>query len=292
MNDCFHGFMALRVSAFATLVVLVVVLLLPAGTAAGEKKKKKKRKPPAPADAAKRRAMMHHQQGVMAHVQGDPDGAVAAFRRAVEAKPDFAYAYYRMGFVMEEVRKSGATAKQRKRSLTAYEPDAAPAAFRAAISLDPSDEMAHMALGHALHDRSRLDEAAAAFQGIFTSLNPKSAEAYWAFGRVRASGVTDEWDGDPSDPSDPSYWYEQATQLAPDEFRPDGTRVRRVEPDRRGERSNAENEARQDADARARRQKVLKELQDGSRTINMAGAEEGESMSTVTAAAAAAKAEL
>ena len=72
----------------------------------GAKKKKKKRSSSTPPTVEARKAMMHHQQGVMAHVHGDADGAIAAFQRAIDAKPDFAYAYYRMGFVMEEVRRA------------------------------------------------------------------------------------------------------------------------------------------------------------------------------------------
>ena len=50
----------------------------------------------------------HHQQGTIAHAQGDLKGAMDAFRRATDAQPDFAYAYYRLGFVMEEARRRAA----------------------------------------------------------------------------------------------------------------------------------------------------------------------------------------
>ena len=95
--------------------------------------------------------MNHHQRGVMAHVQGDVKGALAAFTSAIETKPDFAYAYYRMGFVLEE---------QRKRRLDQGKPPPPPAddalpVFQAALRIDPSDEMAHFALGQALQDRAR-----------------------------------------------------------------------------------------------------------------------------------------
>lgn len=253
----------------------LLLLLLIVGTAAAAAKKRKKKAPPP--DAATKTAMTHHQQGVMAHVQGDPDGAVSAFGRAIEAKPDFAYAYYRMGFVMEEVRKStSSSAKEgaagdgkrppRKKPVKAnpYDDAAAPAAFRAALAIDPSDEMAHIALGHALHDRARHGEAAAVFQGVTASVNPRSAQAYWGLGKVRADGI-DEWDSDPDDPNDPSHCYEQAAKLQPAEFKPDGTRVRRVEP------MTPEREERRDEEARERRQRVLQELKDGTRTMNVAG---------------------
>ena len=77
---------------------LLLVLLL-AGAAA---KKKKKPPPPPPPSAAHVEGMGHHQRGTMAHVQGDRNGAKKAFRAAIAAKPDFAYAYYRLGFVVHE----------------------------------------------------------------------------------------------------------------------------------------------------------------------------------------------
>ena len=252
-------------------VVVLLILLLTDGVGGAKKKKKKRSSSTLPTVEA-RKAMMHHQQGVMAHVHGDADGAIAAFQRAIDAKPDFAYAYYRMGFVMEEVRKRSNSGASGDGSI---EGAAALTAFQAAVMLDPSDEMARMALGRALHDRQRHDEATEVFQGIVASLNPRSAEAYWALGRVRSSSAThDEWEGDPSDPSDPTYWYEKAADLQPKEFHPDGKRVRKVQPDRRGERSNAENEARQEAEASERRQRVLEELQDGTRKLTVATDEE------------------
>jgi len=57
---------------------------------------------PAPTVQSDDEAMRHHQRGAMAHAQGDMQGALKAFRQAVEAKPDFAYAYYRLGFILRE----------------------------------------------------------------------------------------------------------------------------------------------------------------------------------------------
>ena len=51
------------------------------------------------------RAMQHHQRGVMAHVQGDIEGAKAEFRAAIGVSPSFAYAYYRLGFVLQEEKE-------------------------------------------------------------------------------------------------------------------------------------------------------------------------------------------
>ena len=93
-----------------TVLLLPTLLLLLTGgvlPAAGRRRKRRAseqgREPsPPPPSAAELKAMSHHQRGVMAHVQGDPAGAKAAFRRAIGAKPDFAYAYYRLGFVLHE----------------------------------------------------------------------------------------------------------------------------------------------------------------------------------------------
>ena len=74
----------------------MLVLLLAMSARAG--KKRKKRGPSASTAAA----MQHHQRGTMDHVHGDFDGAKEAFREAVKLKPDFAYAYFRLGFVMHE----------------------------------------------------------------------------------------------------------------------------------------------------------------------------------------------
>ena len=212
------------------------------------------------------RAMKYHQQGVMAHVQGDPQGAITAFERAIETKPDFAYAYFRLGFILEEERKRRLQQQQHRVGSSEKKlhlADSLPL-LRTALELDPSDEMTHIAIGQALHDRGRHTEAATVYEGITAALNPRSAQAYWALGKVRADGV-DEWDSDPEDPNDPSHCYEHAARLKPDEFRPDGTRVKRVEP------MTPEREEREDREARERRQRVLEELRDGTRTMSVAG---------------------
>ena len=76
------------------LIAVFVLSLLSASTVAKKPKKRKTIVPPA--------AMQHHQRGVLAHVQGDNAGAKSAFRQAIAAKPDFAYAYFRLGFILQE----------------------------------------------------------------------------------------------------------------------------------------------------------------------------------------------
>jgi hypothetical protein len=86
--------------------VLALLALMVFEVADGKRRKRKASAPPAE-DHAHAAAMQHHHEGVMAHVQGNLAAATAAFRKAVAAKPDFAYGYYRLGFVLheEEVRR-------------------------------------------------------------------------------------------------------------------------------------------------------------------------------------------
>lgn len=268
----------------AALAVLALCLLqAPQALCAKRKKKARKTAPPSapsPPDPASAVAMKSHQEGVMAHVQGNPKGAIAAFRRAIASKPDFAYAYFRLGFVLEEERKRHEQQQQTKKGTQTAAPTSgvadgdsgeALAMFRAALALEPSDEMSHTALGQALHERGRHAEAATVYEHVTVSLNPTSAQAYWHLGQVRAVGV-DEWESDPDDPHDPSHCYEHAARLKPDEFRPDGTRVKRVTP------KTPEAEEKEEKEAKERRQRVLQELQDGTRKMSVAGDVESSSL--------------
>ena len=105
--------------------LLALVLIALASSAKSKKRsgKKKSSPPPSKPDATTMVAMRHHQRGVMAHVQGDRNGAKKAFRAAIAVKPDFAYAYYRLGFVVHEqaqiLRGSG------KKAAAAEDPRAA-----------------------------------------------------------------------------------------------------------------------------------------------------------------------
>ena len=259
---------------------------------------KRKRKETAPLTSSNdQAAMAHHQRGTMAHVQGDYKGAIAAFREAINAKPDFAYAYFRLGFVLHERRQRFPKRKSEdpvpsfryagtRLSSTQLRYWTQPWLTdslmfwqrRLALKLDPSDESVHHALGQALQDDQRDAEAAAIFEAIATSLNPRSARAYWALGKVRAKNI-DEWDSDPDDPNDPSHYYAQAARLQPAEFQEDGSRVRRVEP------MTPEREEREEREAHERRQRILTELKDGTRKLSYADELPGyrESATTISA---------
>ena len=179
---------------------------------------------PAPTVQSDDEAMRHHQRGAMAHAQGDMQGALKAFRQAIEAKPDFAYAYYRLGFILREEEE-----RQRRRKKPKPVEDPIPL-FRTAVALDGADEMAYHGLGQALSDRGLFADAAETYRVVASRLNPRSAQAYWALGKVLAR-TRDEFDSDPEDPEDPSHFYELAAALKPLEFGPDGSRTRRVKPE-------------------------------------------------------------
>lgn len=216
--------------SFRGLVLAVVVYwLLLAGVQAKKKKKRLEDESASPPSADKTLAMHHHQRGTMAHMQGDLVGAIEAFRSAIQAKPEFAYAYYRLGFVQHELRQANP-----KRA----NEDPVPA-FKAALALNPWDEMSHYSFGQALQDDERIAEAIAVFKGITSKINSKSAQAYWSLGKLLARGVDEfDSDSDPNAPDDPSLLFEQAARLNPMNFNSDGTRVRPVEL-RTPERSNS-----------------------------------------------------
>ena len=238
----------------------MLVLLLAVSARAG--KKRKKRGPSASTAAA----MQHHQRGTMAHVHGDHDGAKAAFREAVKLKPDFAYAYFRLGFVMHEQEQQERLRQKANDGPRRPRPTEDPVpVFREAIRLDGTDEMVYYSLGQALKDRLDLRAAAETFSAI-TRLNPRSAQAYWALGKVHATG-RDEFEADPDDPDDPGRFYEIAARLQPETFFADGARIRLVEP------MTPQREADLDAEAKARREAFAADVQSGSTRVRYAGEE-------------------
>lgn len=157
---------------------MAVAFLLLSLSASG--KKRKKRQPEATTVAA---AMQYHQRGTMAHVHGDIDGAKQAFRDAIKLKPDFAYAYFRLGFVMHEQAQQERLRQQKEDRPLRPTEDPVPV-FWQAIRLDGSDEMAYYSLGQALMDQLDLQGAADTFS-VIARFNPRSAQAYWALGKVQ-----------------------------------------------------------------------------------------------------------
>jgi tetratricopeptide (TPR) repeat protein len=68
---------------------------------------------------------------------------VAAYRKAIDLKPDFAWAYLSLGNALKAQGK----------------PDEAAAAYRQAMRIDPNFAEAHCNLGHALREQGRLKDA-------------------------------------------------------------------------------------------------------------------------------------
>ena len=95
----------------------------------------------------------------------DVDGAVTAFRKAIELDPGLAIAYYSLG-----------TALEREGQL-----DDAIAEYQKAIELEPTRALLHAALGDALFERGRLDDAVAKWQKAI-ELDPNYALTHYNLG--------------------------------------------------------------------------------------------------------------
>jgi tetratricopeptide (TPR) repeat protein len=116
--------------------------------------------------------------------------AAAAYRKALDLKPDFAEAYSNLGCALDDLRKYAD----------------AEVALRKAIELKPDLAPAHMNLGVALQGQKRYGEAEAAYRTAI-SLKPGWAEAYSNLGNtLRRQGRRDEGEAA----------YRKATDLKPD----------------------------------------------------------------------------
>ena len=95
------------------------------------------------------------------HEQGDPHAAIATFQEALERRPAFAAARFNLGNALQEV---GAL-------------DEAIACFEATLALQGDLPEAHLNLGNALQERGDRQAARAAFQQVLR-LRPDDAEAH------------------------------------------------------------------------------------------------------------------
>jgi Flp pilus assembly protein TadD len=108
--------------------------------------------------------------------EGDYDGAITCFRKAVEIDPKNAQNHFFLGNALGNKGQG----------------DKAIACFRQAIELDPKHARAHSNLGAALRDKGQVDEAIACYKKA-VALDPKLATAHYRLGNALGDkGQVDE----------------------------------------------------------------------------------------------------
>jgi tetratricopeptide (TPR) repeat protein len=112
-------------------------------------------------------AEAHANLGAALHAKGDVEGTVAAFRRAIALDPKFAKAHYNLGVAL----------------CAKGDVEGAVAAFRRALDLDPKLATAHIGLGSALMGKGDVEGAVAAFRRAL-ALDPKDAPAHTKLGNA------------------------------------------------------------------------------------------------------------
>jgi tetratricopeptide (TPR) repeat protein len=118
-------------------------------------------------DLDSRFAAPHYNLGIYYREQGQLGKSLEAYRRAVELDPRFAQAHNGMGIVYQSQGRSGE----------------ALASYHRAIAVDPNLAMPHYNLGGLFLGQGRLEEAAAAYQRCL-DLNPRFARAHTGLGLV------------------------------------------------------------------------------------------------------------
>jgi predicted O-linked N-acetylglucosamine transferase (SPINDLY family) len=111
--------------------------------------------------AIKEDAGTYSNLGVVLRARGRLRQAIAAYRRAIELKPEFVDAYHNLGNALREDGQA----------------DAAANAYRRVIQLRANSADAYNSLGNALRDAGHLQEAIAAYKEAI-QLKPHNAEAY------------------------------------------------------------------------------------------------------------------
>ena len=174
--------------------------------------------PPVPATAAQ-----HLRQGYTLYNQGNIDGAIRQWRKAIDQAPSHAEAHYRIGVALQE-RGELPQAITALREATRLNPDEATihihlaraceaagnaqdalAAYRKAMQLVPTSAHVHHRIGHVLAEQDDLAGAVQAWRQTI-HLQPDYAYAYVSLGR--ALGQTGQ-------KNEAVAVYEQALQLDP-----------------------------------------------------------------------------
>ena len=133
----------------------------------------------------------HNSLGLVLADHGQIDAAIAHYQKAVEIKPDFAWAHTNLGTALA-VRG---------------QVDAATAHFRKAVEIKPDFAEAHTSLGIALAVRGQVDAAIAHFRKAL-EIKPDFAEAHAGLGNILAvRGQIDE----------AITHYQKALEIRPDD---------------------------------------------------------------------------
>jgi tetratricopeptide (TPR) repeat protein len=139
------------------------------------------------------------QQGIEAENAGQPDQALAHYRKVLERQPERAEAHYNIGQILNE-RKQYTEAQREYEAALRAKPDfqdarlnlglakyrqrqyeGAAQDFRQVLAADPKNATAHFDLGLALLNLGKTDEAIESFRAALRE-DPKRAEAQYYLG--------------------------------------------------------------------------------------------------------------
>lgn len=99
------------------------------------------------------------------YAAGEPDSAVASFRRAVAIDTTMSKAHVNMGLVYDAARRRDEAIRE----------------FRRAIEINPDDVLAYCHLGQVQYSRGQVDEAIKLYKKAL-EIDPESAQAHYNLG--------------------------------------------------------------------------------------------------------------